>query len=90
MNARRPTPIALPAGLSCIDRRPGHEVVFAEMFDARKNGAARLMDQARRLYLASVPGGIELPAWESLGAATVRQWVNVAQEAKAIHCGGER
>jgi hypothetical protein len=86
--ARRPTPVVLPPALSSIDRRPGHEVVFAEMFDSRRNGAARLLTDASRLYTATAEDGIDHPAWETLSAGTVRMWVRVAREALAIHGGG--
>jgi hypothetical protein len=90
MNAARPTPIELPPGLSCIDRRPGHVVVLAELMGSRTNGAPRLLMDASRLYTASARAGIEQVAWESLSAATVRMWVDVAREALVIHGGGGR
>jgi hypothetical protein len=90
MTAARPTPIALPPALSCIDRRPGHVVVLGELMGARANGAPRLLMDASRLYAASARAGIEQVAWESLSAATVRMWVDVAREALAIHGGGGR
>jgi hypothetical protein len=86
---RRPKPIALAPGLSCIDRRPGHEVVLSELIGARVLDSPRLLFNARRLYLASMDEETSLyPDWETLGAGTVRTWVRVAREAAAIFGGG--
>jgi hypothetical protein len=81
---------AVQPALSCIDRRPGHVVVLAELIGVRANGAPRLLMDASRLYAASARAGVEQVAWESLSAATVRMWVDVAREALAIHGGGGR
>jgi hypothetical protein len=87
---RRPDPIALAPGLSCIDRRPGHEVVLSELIGARVLDSPRLLFNARRLYVASMDEETSLyPDWETLGAATVRTWVRVAREASAIFGGGK-
>jgi hypothetical protein len=77
-----------PPALSSIDRRPGHEVVLAELMGARANGAPRLMMDASRLYTATADDNGDHPAWETLSAGTVRMWVRVAREALAIHGGG--
>lgn len=83
MTPRRPAPIVSPQ--SCLDHRPGHEVVFAELVNARTVDAAGVLREASRLYSASAQPGIELPEWAGLGAATVRIWVRVAREARTIH-----
>lgn len=71
---------------SCIDRRPGHEVAFAELVERRVTGAAALMAQARRYYLAHAGTlGHEPVAWEELSVLTIRAWVAVAREAQAVH-----
>ena len=75
---------------SAIDRRPGHEVAFAELIGARVVGAPQIMAHASRLYTASAQEGVDQPAWESLSVATVRTWVRVAREAWAIHREGNR
>jgi hypothetical protein len=81
--------IGLPPALSSIDRRPGHEVAFAELVDRRTTDAAGLMSQARRYYLAHASTlGHEPVAWEELSVLTVRAWVAVAREAIAVHGGG--
>lgn len=83
---RRPVPIK-PA-LSSIDRRPGPDVVLDEL---ASTGAAALLSEASRLYSASGTPGIDAVEWTSLGAGTVRMWVAVAREARAIHdYGGVR
>jgi hypothetical protein len=83
MNARRPTPIDLPTGLSSIDRRAGHEAVFAELVDRRMPDAAGLIASARRFYIVHAATlGHEPVAWEELGSLTVRAWVAVAREAR--------